>query len=472
MLGLGVFLTAGSVSQQAVAGDWRFDHSTTVELSHVDRSGDDGYSGQILQATPNLHVHGEGGRFSADVNYQPTVSVGNSDTDPEFLTHNGIGRAQLEAVEDRFFIGADSTARLTGDSSSSASVDAVNYNSENGQQVFTFGLTPEYRHHINQYADFVSRNRFDWVTYSGNNSGNNDSRSQTFNAQIRDGRYFSIWDWSLDATQRKTFYDSDQDNETRTQYTANLGYRLSPRWALNGSVGYEDNDINTDRSNTNDFIWDVGATWTPNARTRASAEYGQRYFGDRIRANVSHRTRRTRLQFDVTREVENRRNQELADSYFFLADSNGNPIIDPATGSPIIANIPDVKETDEDFINTQVRGIVTVTGRRTTLTLTGSYSDRNYEESPSDEDTYSLSARATRNLGSNYSASLSGRAERVESNNSSDNETYDANFSLRKALSPRSSTALTLGYRDYNDDNSSENYTEKRIGISFTTTYL
>lgn len=470
-LGLGVFLVTGSVSPAVVAGDWKFDHSTTLRLSHVDRSGDDGYSGQILQAQPNLHLRGDGGRFTADVNYQPVVSVGNSDTDPEFLTHDLLGRARLEAVEDRFFIGADTSARVTGNSSSSASVDAVNFNSEGGQQVFTFGLTPEYRHHINKYADFTSNNRFDWVTYSGNDSSDSDSRSQTFNAAIRSGRYFSVWDWSLSATHRETFYDSDQDDETRTQYTANLGYRFGPRWRVHGSVGYEDNDLNTNRSDTNDVIWDAGVNWTPNARTAVSAEYGQRYFGDRFAGRVSHRTRRTRVALDFSREVESRRDEQLVDSFFFLADDSGNPIVD-ASGSPIIVNVPELEDIDEEYVNTQMRGIVTITGRRTTVTVTGRVANRDYEETPRDEDTYSLTVGVTRDLGSNYSASLTGRVDQVDSNATSDNETYDARFSLTRALSPRSRAALTLGYRDYNDDDSSESYTEKRIGISFTTTYL
>lgn len=470
-LGLGVFLMVGSVSQQTVAGDWKFDHSTTLELSHVDRTGDDGYSGEILQATPNLHVHGEGGRFSADVNYQPTVSVGNRDTDPELLTHNLLGRAQLEAVEDKFFIGADTSARVTSNSSSSASVDAINYNSENGQQVFTFGLTPEYRHHINKYADFTSNNRFDWATSSGNNSGSDGSRSQTFNGAIRSGRHFNFWNWSLDATHRETFYDSDSDNETRNHYTANAGYRFGPRWAVRGSVGYEDNDLNDENDDTNGNTWDVGATWTPNPRTSASAGFGQRYYGDHYSGQVSHSTRRTRLAFDFSRSAETRRDEQFVDSFFFLADSNGNPIVDQG-GNPIIVNIPELEDTDEEFINTRIRGIVTVTGRRTTVTFTGSVSNQDYKESPRDEDRYSLTASVTRDLGSNYSATLSGSADQVESNADSDNETYDARFSLNRALSTRSSAALTLGYRDYNDDAPSESYTEKRIGISFTTTYL
>ena len=163
--------------------------------------------------------------------------------------------------------------------------------------------------------------------------------------------------------------------------------------------------------------------------------------------------------------------KQLVDSFFFLADGNGNPIVDQG-GSPIIVNIPELEETDEDYVNTQIRGIVTVTGRRTTVTVSGRVSNQDYEETPRDEDRYRLDVSVTRDLGSNLHATLTGSADQVESNATSDNETYDARFSLTKALSPRSTTALTLGYRDYNDDAPGESYTEKRIAISFTTTYL
>jgi len=472
LLAAGVFTAVNMVSQPAIGGDWTFDHSTTLKLSHVDRSGRDGYSGQVLQATPNLHLHGEGGRVKADINYNPTLSAGTSDTDPEALTHQLFGLAEVEAVEDRFFIGFDTSARLTGNDSSSASVDAVNFNTDNGEQVFTFGITPEFRHHLNQYADIVSRNRFDWVNYSGNDNGSEDSRSQTLNLQLVSGRHFSVFNWRLVANHRKTYFDSDRDDETRKDYRGILEYRINPRWSVNGSIGYEDNEVETDRDDTNGTIWDVGATWTPNPRTQASVEYGDRYFGDRYSGRISHRTRRTRFSADFSREVTNRRTQETVDSLFFLADPNGNPIVDPNTGNPIIVNVPQTRDADEDYLSTQFRGIVTITGRRTNVTITGRVSNRDYEISSDDEDTYGLSVRATRDLGSNFRASLVGSAEHVEGSSNNDNETYDIGFILSKRLSEKSSAALDLSYRDYNDDIPGEDYTEKRIGISFTTTYL
>jgi uncharacterized protein (PEP-CTERM system associated) len=439
----------------------------------VDREPDDtnDNSGQVLQVSPQLRLSREGGRATANINYTPTISVGFGDTNPKFLTHQLFANGRLEAVENRFFIGADARAGLTGANSSGEFVDAINFNSANAQQSYSFGITPEYRQPLNRYANFVSKNRFDWVTYSGNDGGGGSDGSvgTTLNASIISGRHFNAFSWSLNATQRRNLFDnSDQKDPTRTNYSTRLGYRFGPRWAVNGSVGYEDNDIQTNRNDTNGATWDVGARWTPNPRTSVDADFGERYFGERYSANISHRSRRTRLSAGLSRDVTNRREQQLVDSFFFLADSNGDPILDQ-DGNPIIANNPNLENTNEDFINTQLRGAMTITGRRTSVTITGNISNRDYEVSSRDEDSYDLTVSATRNLGSSINATLTGRTRYVDGSDDGDSDEYDVRFSLSKNLSSRTSTALNLGYRDYNSDGSGESYTEKRIGISLTT---
>jgi len=470
----GVFLATALQPNlaSARAGKWVFDPSSpvTASLDYVDRTDDDGYNGQVLRVAPTFRLSREGGRAVANINYNPTVAIGTGDTNPKFLTHGLFANGRLEAVENRFFIGADARAGLNGANSSAETVDAINFNSADGQQSYSFGITPEYRQPLNRYATFVSNNRFDWVTYSGNDDGDgsNGSRGQTLNASILSGRHFSAFNWSLNATQRKTFYNSDEEDDTRTNYSADTGYRFGPRWAVNGSVGYEDNDITTDRDDTSGMTWDVGARWTPNPRTSVNASYGDRYFGPRYSGGISHRSKRTRLSADFSRDVTNRRQQQLVDSFFFLADSNGDPILDP-DGNPIIANVPNLEDTDEDFINTRLRGIMTITGRRTSVTITGDIANRDYEVSPRDEDSYGLTVSARRDLGSSINATLTGRTTHVDGADDGDSDEYAVRFSLSKNLSSRTSTALNMEYRDYNADGSGESYTEKRIGISLTT---
>ncbi len=125
-----------------------------MSLNYVDRTGDDGYSGQVLQVAPTSPPVARGGARRGQHQLHPTIAVGIGDTDPKFLTHGLFGNGRLEAVENRFFIGADARAGLNGANSSAETVDAINFNSANGQQSYSFGITPEYRQHSESLRGF------------------------------------------------------------------------------------------------------------------------------------------------------------------------------------------------------------------------------------------------------------------------------------------------------------------------------
>jgi uncharacterized protein (PEP-CTERM system associated) len=347
-------------------------------------------------------------------------------------------------------------------------VDPINFNNDNGQQSFSLRVLPEFRRHLNRYADVVSRNAVDVVTYSGGDSDS--SKSINVNLSLVSGRYFGRTDWSVDTNYRETRYADRTD--TNKNVGGTVGYRIDRKWRVFGSTGYENNDVQTDRNDASGVTWDVGADWTPNSRTSVSAKYGSRYFGDSWSGGVSHRSKRTRLGLDFSRSVDNRRNQQLVDSFFFLVDEDGNVVTDPVTGAPIIANIPQLNETDEDYINSQLRGILTVTGRRTTASVTGSIAKRDYEVSGNGEDSYDLSARLTRQLGSGYSGSLGASLRHTERDSGADSDSYDVSFSLSKTFSRRTSASLTYSYRDDNDDESIGDYTERRLGLTLRANLL
>lgn len=317
----------------------------------------------------------------------------------------------------------------------------------------------------------MSKNAINYVrSDSSSTVSGNSSRSYTTNIGVRSGRYFGPLNWSLDATKRTTKYESRDDKNSR--YTAGLGYRLDPQWRVRGTLGYETNDVQTRRSNTDSATWTIGGDWTPNPRTSVSADIGRRYLGQTFTASVRHRTRRTALSMDLSRDISNRRTAELVDSFFYLVDNNGNIIVDPNTGDPIIANIPELRQTDEDYINTQLRGVATVTGLRTTVTVTGTLSNRDYEVSSSSEDSYGLSVNVSRKLGGNYRATAGGTYTHASASGGSDSDTYDVRLSLSRRLSPRTNASLDLLHRDQDSTSAGGGYTENRIGISLSTSFL
>ena len=468
----GIALVCVLGSSIAIAGDWTLTDSQTLSVTAVDRSGDDAYSGNVFQFSPQFRLNGRGGRSFADVNYRLTMSYGTGSTDPRPFAHNLLARGEVEAVENFFFLGATAGARLSGGTGGgSTPVDAINFNADGGSQSFSLRVTPKFRAHLNRYADLVSNNSVDVVKYTkDSNSGSGDSKSMTLNIGVRNGRYFGPMNWSVNLTHRRTGYTSRDD--TNTDLIASAGYRIDSNWLVRGSLGYEVNDVETTRSDTDGVTWNVGAVWTPSGRTTLSADYGQRYYGQTISARVQHRTKRTRTSFDVYRGVENRRTTELVDSYFYLVDSNGQVVVDPDTGDPIIANIPELQQTDEDYVTTRLRGIVTVTGVRTNVTLTGTVENRDYEVSPISEDSYDVSLDISRRLGPNFRARLGGDIYHSERNNGYDSDTYDLRFSLTRQFSARTSVSLDLLHRDRNTSSEGGDYTENRVGISLISSFL
>lgn len=462
--------TAG-FSITVAAGDWRLTDSVTAELTHVDRNGQNESTGTVLQMTPRLRLSGRGARVQADIDYGITASTGTGGTDPTDFSHNLRADGQVEVIENEFFIGANAAARLVGNTATSGTVDAINAESD-GRQTFSVEITPEFRHHLNQYADIVSNNSINYVTYSGNNARDDDgSRAIESNVGVRSGRYFGPLSWSLDATQNKTKFENRDDK--RTSYNATIGYRVDATWRVRGGVGYEKNDVLTRRDDTDGATWDAGVDWTPNPRTQASFNYGQRYLGNVFSGSFSHRTRRTLLSLDASRDVSNRRSAQLLDSFFFLVDPNtGNPFLDPLTGNPILVNIPELEQTDEDFLNTRIRGAVTVTGRRTSATVTATASNRDFEVSNVDEDSVGLTFQLTRQLGNGFNVSLRSSLTRADGTSSGDSDTQDVQLTLSKQLTPRTSASLNVRRLERDGSAANSDYTENRIGISLSSSFL
>lgn len=461
-LATGFFLVWGVVGT-GLAGDWKLSDSFSTSVTAVDRSGNNSESGVVAQVSPSIRLSGRGARSSADLSYRLTASVGTNDTDPRDFAHNLNATGQVEVVEDFFFLGGRAGARLVGDSPTSGPVDAIN---GEGSQSFSLALLPEFRHRLNRYANLVSRNAIDYVTYT--DSGGSDSVSTTVNLGVQSGPEFVPLSWNLDATQRRTDFDGRDDKNT--SYTAGIGYRVSAKWAVRATAGYEENDVDTTRTDTDGFIWNVGSIWTPNPRTSLDLTYGERYIGKVYSGTFSHRSRKTLMRVSLSRDVSNRRFAELVDAFFFLVDPNGNPVIDPITGNPVIVNIPQLRQDDEDFVNTQLQVAVSATGRRTTVTATATASQREYEKSPDEENSYGLSLSANRRLGGDYSATAGVSMRRADDSAGADSESYDLRLSLSRAISRRTSASIDFLHRNQDDGNG--DYTENRIGFSLTTSFL
>ena len=466
------------VSSKGIARDF-FDRAETtlddrqeIRYVYVNRNGRDDGAGGVLQFSPGFSLTRNRARASTSIRYRADLSWGLSDIDPETLTHDLTAESNIEAIEDLLYVDVTAGARVVGDSTTSGTVDAINLGSD-GTQSYSFQVSPSFRPRTdNRYVRFESNNSVNLVDYTGgsdrsNNSGSNATR---LNARLVSGPFFTTFDWDIDATQTTT--DFDDRDDTRRSYSAGIGYNVSPRLRFNGRAGYEDNDVDTRRSDTEGVFWDVGADWRPSRRTSVSVNYGNRYFGETYSGRISHRSRRITLSLDASHDVTNRRTSRLVDDFFFLVDPNGNLLLDPITGQPIVVNIPNIEQTDEDFLRTRIRAGILISGRRTSISLSADTENRKFEVSGDDEDTYGLSASVSRRLASDLSASLNGRYEQSENSANEDSDFYRVGLFVNKTLTSRSSLRFELSYRERDSDRPNDDYDEIRAGITLATSFF
>ena len=110
-----VFMIAvGALPMTAFSGDWKVTDDIGLTTTAVDRNGNDSYTGVVFQLSPRWVATGRGGRITANVNYQPTLSYGTGSTDPKALTHQLLATSRTEVVRNRFFVGANASAGLRG----------------------------------------------------------------------------------------------------------------------------------------------------------------------------------------------------------------------------------------------------------------------------------------------------------------------------------------------------------------------
>ena len=451
-------------SASALGGDWKLTDSVTAEVTAVDRSGNDASSGLVTQVTPRISLRGEGGRASANIAYGLTASLGSSDTDPEAITHDLTAEGDLEAIENFFFLGARASATLVGNSATSGNVDAINVNSD-GRQSYSFALLPSFRHRLNRYANIVSNNEIDYVDTTGGSGGSDEgSTGMTLNLGVQSGAAFGALGWNLNATRSKTDFD-DREDETTT-VDAGLSYRIDRQWLANSSIGYEDNEVQTDRDDTDGITWNVGTVWTPNPRTQASFNYGERFIGTTYSGSLTHRTRRTSLTLNVSRDITNRRAFRESDPF------RVGTLINLNTGEQIPIFNTRLEETDENFVNTQARASIAITGRRTTITLFGDIANRDFEVSDIDTDSYSLGFNVSRQLGGGYQASLGTSYDQADGTNDGDSDTYDIRLALSKQLSQRTSASIEVLRRERSASVSGDDFSENRITVSLSSSFL
>lgn len=302
--GAGFVFMALAFAMPAHAIDWRLERSiraSTVLTDNVNQSATNPENALILSVTPDFTLRSEGShRVQATLQYGLTgvARFGEEDSTGAYHRLNAVGKAEL--LEDFLFI--DGSARVSQELISLLGSPAdAEINDSNRATVSAYTISPYIQQRIGTFANAQAR-----YTHSGTifeNGVASNAVSNAFSALLNSGSRFSDLSWGLDYSIREVNNrDKGVGNSTFERLTASLGYILSRKFRVFGSVGQEWNDFLSATKNDGSS-WSVGAGWAPTRRTSLEASVGERFFGNTYSAKARHRTRTSNWDLSYVEDV-------------------------------------------------------------------------------------------------------------------------------------------------------------------------
>ncbi len=281
------------------AADWKFDAGVTARETYTDNvrlSATARESDLITEINPFVTVRHEGARLKVDARYTMNnvfYLLGNAD---DRVNHQLGASLRSELIEDRFFF--DATASYSQQLLSALGPLGVGNTATaagNTTDVGVYTLTPYWKQRFGSFANAELR-----LSQSGTffSSGALErSQQQRISAVLSSGADFKH-PWSLGYSYATTTYQTRGDATFENVY-GTLGYAITPRLRVNGTLGYENNDYatNTGKRPVGAY-WNLGVSWRPSSRTSLDAGFGDHYWGNSW--NLAFRHKRVSSDWTLT----------------------------------------------------------------------------------------------------------------------------------------------------------------------------
>ena len=275
------------IAPTASAGDWKFQaygsaRATLTDNANLAPSGQE-KGDAIISVTPGISAIRQGARLKVNVNYAPTgiVYVEGTNSNRFFNTLSAL--ANLEAVENFFFIDARASISQQFLSPFGPTPTDLTTATSNRTNVTTVGVSPYIRGQFGATGlTYLVRNDSNWTSASGSGGttayyGNTVARLTSAPARVS---------WDLAYNRLNTNY-SNQNGFVNDIYRGRLFWNVDPQFRVYGIGGYETNNYSV--TNQSGPIYGGGLEWYPTDRTTVSGFYEQRFFGPSWSANLSHR---------------------------------------------------------------------------------------------------------------------------------------------------------------------------------------
>lgn len=333
----------------AVAGIVVFSHSAKAAITpHLDLGlyyNDNATlapSGQEQQAyitelKPGVLLERNGARFDGRLDYTLQALKFSGDVDSTNTYHQLTADSTTDLVSRSLFL--DARARYSQQFiTPEGTIDLDNLSDiQNRADVLTYSVSPYLRQQYGTTANAEYRIGSQRVEYTNTtNVSELNSTNNTASIMVENGTAFNQLLWRITYSYNNIKYDEQGADSTLQRELLALRYRLTPKFAALGNIGYENNDYEqvVGAEPPSGTIWSAGFAWTPSRRTALEVTAGERYFGSTASLNFSHRTRRTQWSLQYTEEITS--TPELQAELTGEVGPTGNPLFNVTQTTSVI----------------------------------------------------------------------------------------------------------------------------------------
>lgn len=376
-----------------------------------------------------------------------------------------------ELVSDKLYLDVEMWANQNAvNAFGPGSTDNINAR-DNSNTSFRYSVSPYWSQRVGDSSSVLLRYSWDQMFNSRDEVQDSDSNEIFFRlAQDPNLNKFTM---GLTASYSEvTFKETPQRREVTNELSSaqvDIAYQVNSNWQLNGYIGQEWNDFLTNAEDTEGNYWDVGMLWTPSVRVSVGVGYGERFFGEAPRFDISYRHRRTTIEAAYSRVLTYQRNLRTSDPILDDADLVLDPGLAP---DDTFLGIP-TTNTPSPLLNESLRLRYGFKARRTTFNLTGYYSEQTRAEDGLTDIFQRVGFDAQRTFSRNLYAIVGinwfGREpdpRRSELERARDSETWRLNLGLSRQLAGNARLKLDYWHSLRESEFALDEYTENRVELS------
>lgn len=486
-------LVVGSMAPLAVGAEWQSDAAVRVGSFYTDNvcfAPEDEEGKVVGTFTPRVSLRGDGGRarmaLRAAVEYN---TLGDSDIRCQNQGFGGNLRnrepwvprvdfqSSVDAIGRWLVLEANARAAQNPINPFAAGGDE-NLNARGNTNITSqWGVGARINHqHSDEWSYLLSYSYNE--QYNSQNVGIGDNSQDLVILDVGQLPTASRLTFRVNGLYQEVFFEEQRGLPAFENRLSSLELRanflVSDAWSANAAVGEEDNLFTSaPGSDIDGSFWDVGVRWAPNPRIAIGVGYGQRFFGDTPRFDVSYRHKRSSLTASYQRDLQFPRNLRGTGGGFNPDDPGALPpdfLPGDGVGTPdtptFIGNQP--------VINDRFTLLYRFTARRTDLSISLTDSQQTRVGDGRDGQFRIASASINRSISDKANVFARFRWQDNAAQGgfpgsvSQGLETFQYTLGLARRMTSRSRATLQYRLTDLRRQQEARNFTEQRIGVTYT----